>query len=188
MKIGLISDTHGSVMAWENGLYMLAESDIFVHGGDILYHGPRNPLPEQYDPHTLSETLNRFEAPLFLIKGNCDAAVDEMVLDLPLISPFFYTKLDDLNFLALHGDGYNEEDMFQLGKAYDAQVVMFGHIHMPLLKQDDNGIILVNPGSPAIPKGEQPRPTAAMIETAKKQVEIYDLATGDTIDKIDNGW
>ncbi len=187
MKIGLISDTHGSLSAWEKGLKVLSKSDIIVHGGDILYHGPRNPLPDRYDPQALSEALNNFDRPLFLVKGNCDAAVDEMVLDLPLITPFFYASIEGITILALHGDGYTEAEMFKLGKDYGAQVVVFGHIHEPLIKQNANGIVLVNPGSSSLPKGERPRSTVAMIDLEAKKIEAFDLKTDEIIETMNLG-
>jgi len=60
MKIGVISDTHGSLTAWQQVLSgPFQDVDLILHAGDVLYHGPRNPLPEGYQPGQLAEAINQ---------------------------------------------------------------------------------------------------------------------------------
>ena len=48
-------------------------------GGDILYHGPRNDLPEEYDPKGVIRMLNERKMDILCVRGNCDSEVDQMV-------------------------------------------------------------------------------------------------------------
>ncbi len=59
-KVMFISDIHGSTTSLEQALkaYALEKPDKLVILGDILYHGPRNPLPEGYDPKAVILQLN----------------------------------------------------------------------------------------------------------------------------------
>ncbi|OWZ84403.1 phosphodiesterase [Natranaerobius trueperi] len=171
MKIGLISDTHGSSIAFEKAEAILKNCDVILHGGDILYHGPRNPLPDGYDPQKLSHILNNLEQPIYMVQGNCDSKVDQMVLNKPILSPFFHTNLDNLNILLLHGEDYNEIDLVQLAKDYNVKCVITGHTHIPVIKEVE-GILLINPGSPSIPKTEDKVPTIGLIDTEENKVQI----------------
>ncbi len=77
MKIGVVSDTHGSLTAWQNAYNSnFQDVDWIIHCGDVLYHGPRNPLPEGYNPQTLAMDLQKIRQPIIFAKGNCDAEID----------------------------------------------------------------------------------------------------------------
>ena len=78
MKIGIISDTHGSITDFKKAMEYLEDADKIIHLGDVLNHGPRNPIPEGYDPAGLAELLAEDDRFVF-VKGNCDSEVDEMV-------------------------------------------------------------------------------------------------------------
>ena len=84
-KIGVLSDTHGSFPAWQKALALFGpEVRTVLHAGDVLYHGPRNSIPGGYTPADLLEAINGFQRDggrVLLAEGNCDAAVDRMVLD-----------------------------------------------------------------------------------------------------------
>ena len=107
MKIGVVSDTHGGTAMWERALPILSGADILLHAGDVLYHGPKNPLPEKYDPAKLVEMIAAFSKPLYFARGNCDADVDLMVLAQPFMSGVFPLKLDSLSIILTHGDRYD---------------------------------------------------------------------------------
>ena len=183
MKIGLISDTHGSLKAWESSMEIFKECELILHAGDVLYHGPRNPLPVGYDPGELANSLNNFDKTIFIVKGNCDSEVDEMVLNFPLLSPYFYTNLGGLNILLIHGEGYSQDELFELGKTYGTDMLIIGHTHIPVLRQKDN-VFLVNPGSPSIPKADDKLPSIGIIDTEERTVQIVSLDTGDLLEKI----
>lgn len=88
MKIGVISDTHGDLKAWSK-----IQETIFhdckhiIHAGDILYHGPRNPIVEGYNSSELAKEINKLNIPIHIARGNCDADVDQMVIEKPIMAP-----------------------------------------------------------------------------------------------------
>lgn len=87
-KIAVISDTHGSVTAWRKARQIWKGSDMIVHLGDVLYHGPRNPLPEGYMPKELAEEINDSDIPVMIVRGNCDADIDAVMLKWPIANPY----------------------------------------------------------------------------------------------------
>jgi len=79
MRIGFISDTHGGLAGWQEAMAgPFAEADLIIHCGDLLYHGPRNPMPKGYDPAALAQAMNASPAPLLIARGNCDSDVDQL--------------------------------------------------------------------------------------------------------------
>lgn len=79
MKIGILSDTHGDIVQTKKALKILKDCDYIIHCGDVLYHGPRNDLPKNYNPRDLAAYLSTLEN-IYYIRGNCDSDVDEMVI------------------------------------------------------------------------------------------------------------
>jgi predicted phosphodiesterase len=78
MKILFASDLHGSLAAAEAVLDRVAaeKADRLFLLGDILYHGPRNDLPERYDPKGVVKLLNALPVKPYAVRGNCDAEID----------------------------------------------------------------------------------------------------------------
>jgi predicted phosphodiesterase len=76
MKLGIISDTHGSLGAWDKSLRVLGDVDLLFHAGDVLYHGPRNPLPYGYDTLGLAKAISQYPGRIVIARGNCDADID----------------------------------------------------------------------------------------------------------------
>ncbi len=169
MKILVMSDTHGDTSFWEYIKDLVKESDYVIHAGDVLYHGPRNPLPSGYNPSKLAELINN-SVPFFISKGNCDADVDQLVLNYPLASPYIFLFFPPFRILVIHGENMEEDNFFGLADKYKVNLLIFGHIHTPVLKEK-NGVILLNPGSPALPK--VPNKTVAIIED--KKIAIIDI-------------
>ncbi|AZR72210.1 YfcE family phosphodiesterase [Anoxybacter fermentans] len=178
MRIGVISDTHGSLTAFNKVLNYLEDIDLLIHAGDLLYHGPRNPLPEGYDPGKLAERLTGLNIPLVLVRGNVDAEVDDWVLPYPLPS---YALVQDgsRRIVVYHGFQHSsEEEMVTFGQRFGARILIYGHIHQPVLKEVD-GVILLNPGSTALPKQEPKEPTFAIID--EFQVQVKSLVNGQVL-------
>ncbi|NLD18191.1 MAG: phosphodiesterase [Tissierellia bacterium] len=150
MKIGFISDTHGNLPWTEKGLEILRECDEILHLGDVLAHGPRNPITEGYDPKALAEVLE-FKDNIHYIRGNCDADVDEMVLDKDISNYENLFEWGDLIIYAIHG--YKENELSRLYRAEElgANVLVTGHSHKKYLEKIDN-LIVLNPGSTTLPK------------------------------------
>lgn len=179
MKIGLISDTHGDIKAWQELSTFLRELDLVVHAGDVLYHGIFNPILESYKPLLLAEEINRFPVPLYISRGNCDSDVDQLALNYPLASPYLLLRLEELTLLVHHGHIFSEKELLELAKKWKVNLVVSGHTHSYRLKKE-NGVLLVNPGSPSLPKENKP-PTIAILK--KGLVKIIRLKDGAVLEE-----
>ena len=157
MKILVISDIHGSSEALRTVLKSFPEFDLLVICGDYLNHGPRNPLPEGWNPKETAEILNSLADKIVCVRGNCDSEVDEMVLSFPCLAA--YTNI----YLAPNkaGDGRQNRIFVHHGHLYDREklkswlpegtLVISGHTHVTVLEKDGN-MTFFNPGSISLPK------------------------------------
>lgn len=150
MKIGVMSDTHGSLLYFNKAMNYLKDCDILLHGGDILYHGPRNPIPEGYNPGELFEEINKLEN-LIIAKGNCDSDVDQMVLNHPIQNSYVVSQFGEVRIILTHGYIDSKEEMIKRAKALNGDILIFGHTHVKELFVDEN-LIVMNPGSTTLPK------------------------------------
>lgn len=177
MKIGVISDTHGVVTVWDKVLNeFFQDVDLIIHSGDVLYHGPRNPIVEGYNPALLVQRINDLQIPIIFTKGNCDAEVDQMVLEHPLQNPYAILIVQGKKILAHHGHTLDYQDKVKLAQKYKIDIFITGHTHIPEIYKHGSTIFL-NPGSPSIPKGEGP--TIALIHPEK--IEIIDILTKEKV-------
>ncbi len=156
MKILIASDIHGDfdgakaiIDAYEN-----EGCDSILLLGDILYHGPRNDLPPTYAPKRVIELLNSYADKIIAVKGNCDAEVDQMVLNFSIMSDYTKLSLDGLSVFATHGHHYNLSTPPSL-KA--DEILLHGHTHVLKCEEFGNSNIYLNPGSISIPKENNPR-------------------------------
>ena len=149
MKFLFASDLHGSFAACNAVLKRLEteKADRLILLGDLLYHGPRNPFPEDYNPMAMSEALNGLQAKPLCVRGNCDSEVDQMVLNFPIMADYSLLPLrtNRMAFLT-HGHLYNIHNMPQL-QAGD--LLIHGHTHIHTV-EDLQGVIYINPGSSAL--------------------------------------
>lgn len=168
MKLFVISDIHGSVYYLKKALNKFNESksDLLVILGDILYHGPRNPLPDEYNPKEVVKLLDEYKNKILAIKGNCDAYVDEMVLPFPLVSESIIYNNNKRIFLT-HGHILNKDNM---PKLLSGDIMLYGHFHIPFIIEQD-GVIIANPSSISLPK-EGNKPTYMIID---KDIKIIDF-------------
>ncbi len=150
MRIGLISDTHGDLDSFLSIKDRLSNYDLVIHTGDILNHGPRNPIPNGYNPAKLADEIKEFSTPFIWVKGNCDSEVDKLATSRIYIYPYLFFVYNNIKIIATHGD---MEFVYNDAKNLGVRVFISGHTHIPLLSEKD-GIIYVNPGSTSIPKGE----------------------------------
>ena len=154
MTIFTISDIHGSYHYLKKALtaFEEAEADLLLILGDQLYHGPRNPLPEDYNPKLVAETLNKYKDKIVAVRGNCDSEVDQMVLDYPITSDLSTVFWNNKRIVATHGHIYNEDNLPPVSRG---DILIYGHTHLPLAKKEGD-VIILNPGSIGIPKGGYP--------------------------------
>ena len=95
MRLMIASDIHGSALYCRQMLdaYEREGADRLLLLGDILYHGPRNDLPEGYAPKEVIAMLNLVKDNLLCVRGNCDTEVDQMVLDFPILADYCFLEL-----------------------------------------------------------------------------------------------
>lgn len=159
MKLMIASDLHGSATACKKLLdtFTASGAEHLILLGDLLYHGPRNDLPEGYDPKAVISMLNPFADSLFCVRGNCDSEVDQMVLNFPMMSETALLLVDGRTWFACHGHRKGANPMEgELPNLPMGSVVLSGHTHIPMLEQSPRGVLLVNPGSIALPKNGFP--------------------------------
>ena len=175
MKYMFASDIHGSAYYCRKMLdaYKEEQADRLVLLGDLLYHGPRNDLPRDYAPKEVIPMLNSLKSEIFAVRGNCEAEVDQMVLDFPVMADYCILAIDGRTFYATHRHIYNENNLPPLK---DGDILIHGHTHVLRADQKENCIIL-NPGSVSIPKEDNP-PTYAVLEDRVFAIKTFD---GDTI-------
>ena len=105
MKCMIVSDIHGSYEDFKRIVEIFEEEHMeqFILLGDLLYHGPRNPLPEGYNPKETAVLLNHYKDKIIAVRGNCDAEVDQMVLDFPMRADYTQLYIDGHRFFVTHG-------------------------------------------------------------------------------------
>ena len=150
MKLLIASDLHGSANSCTKlcEIFTRSGADTLVLLGDVLYHGPRNDLPDGYAPKRVIPMLNAIADRIVCVRGNCDAEVDGMVLDFDVLTENRMLFDGDLCLYLHHG----HHDMPDLAPG---TVVLYGHTHVLDCREQD-GLVLLNPGSTTIPKGGNP--------------------------------
>ena len=156
MKIMIASDIHGSLKYCRELVEKYREENCekLVLLGDVLYHGPRNDLPEEYNPKGVIALLNDMAEEILCVRGNCEAEVDEMVLSFPVLAEyaFFYHK--DRMFFLTHGHKMNPQNLPKIKKG---DILFNGHTHVSKFEELEGGYVYANPGSVSIPKENTPR-------------------------------
>ena len=149
-KLLIASDLHGSAFFCHQLMERIASEapDRILLLGDLLYHGPRNALPEGYDCPKVYGMLNTLKEQVLAVRGNCDCEVDQMVLDFPILSDYALLEVDGVHIYATHGHLWNEGN---LPPMQENTVLLHGHTHVPACTKHDR-YIYMNPGSVSIPK------------------------------------
>ncbi|MGF1703626.1 phosphodiesterase [Photobacterium makurazakiensis] len=153
MKLFFASDIHGCAESTRRALAAFEQSgaEHLILLGDVLNHGPRNPLPVGYAPIEVAELLNQHAEKITAVRGNCDSDVDQMLLDFPMMADYNLVLLPNGRRLFLtHGHLYNSDKHPRLR---DGDVVVSGHTHLPVAEKKGS-LFAFNPGSVTIPRGE----------------------------------
>lgn len=168
MKYLICSDIHGSETAAKKITEIVdrEKCDYLILLGDILYHGPRNPLPQGHNPKGVVEALNAIAAKIIACRGNCDAEVDQMLLHFHLMSDYCLVVDNGVRMFCTHGHIYDPE------KAENCDVFFSGHTHVQVLKKNSAGIIICNPGSVSLPKENSPAGYAIYED---RVISLYDI-------------
>ena len=145
VKLVILSDTHGDDRIIDQVIAREEPFDYLIHCGDSEtslggYADPSNPYR------------------LLAVRGNCDYAVDLPAVRCERI--LFY------NVLITHGHRenvrYGDHDLLEIGMANRADIILYGHTHVPEFAERD-GILIINPGSPTYPRGESRQRTYAVL-------------------------
>ena len=126
MRLGIISDTHGLLRA--------EVFEVFKHVDRILHAGDIGNV----------EILTELEAlaPVTAVWGNTDGF--ELRDRLPEVVE---TRIEGFDFLVIHGHQLGVPTPEGLNRKYpDAEVIIFGHTHKPLLTIVDQIVTVMNPG------------------------------------------
>lgn len=183
MKIGIISDTHGSEDCWAMAFdKYFSKTDLIFHAGDVLYHGPRNRMTDGYRPSKLVEALEQCQVPIIAARGNCDSEVDASVLSIPLASPYAFAFVNGKRILITHGHfTETQEEKSEMAARFKVDIFISGHTHVSVLKRI-GGTIFLNPGSPSLSKREDGRSTVALMD--ENGIFVCDLYTGEILDSL----
>lgn len=156
MKLLICSDIHGDLEGAENVIRFFnnEQCDKILILGDILYHGPRNDLPKGYAPKAVIKLLNQYKDKIIAVRGNCDAEVDDMVLDFPVLADYAILELDGTTVFATHGHHFNTDTPPNLSPG---AVLIHGHTHVPKIEEFGNENLYINPGSVSLPKEQNPK-------------------------------
>lgn len=168
MKYLIASDIHGALDS-ATFLYNLIKNNKYDHLillGDILYHGPRNNLPDTYNPKEVVRLFNEIKDKITCIRGNCDSEVDLYVLEF-IFHDSLILKLNNISFNLIHGQHLKLDGDIDILNNYP---IIYGHYHKSLINNINNRIYL-NPGSISLPKDNK-RSFATLCDN---EFIIYDL-------------
>ena len=151
MKWMIASDLHGSAVYCRRMIEAFERegADRLLLLRDLLYHGPRNDLPEGYAPKEVMPLLNGMKPKLLCVRGNCDAEVDQMVLDFPILADYAVLPVGQRLVYATHGHVHNLKNQPPLAPG---DILLHGHTHIPAWTEFGEENLYLNPGSLSIPK------------------------------------
>lgn len=181
MKLMFASDIHGDIAATQKAfdIFKKENAEKLILLGDLLYFGPRNKLTENYNPQAVIKLLNENKEKILCVRGNCDAEVDQMVLDFPIMAEYAYVCVNGFSMLLTHGHKINKETVTNLR---EGELLIHGHTHILCIEKFGEGNIYINPGSTTYPKENNP-PSYMIYENGT--FEIKHLDSGEIIKKID---
>ena len=151
MKWMIASDLHGSAYYCRKMLEAFERegADRLFLLGDLLYHGPRNDLPRDYAPKKVIPLLNSLAPRLLCVRGNCDAEVDQMVLNFPVLADYAVLPVGQRLVYVTHGHVFNLNHLPPLAPG---DILLHGHTHVPAWTNFGQGSLYLNPGSVSLPK------------------------------------
>lgn len=151
MKLMFASDIHGSLYYAQKALeaYKAEKAEKLILLGDLLYHGPRNDLPKDYNPKEVISLLNGIKEEIIAVRGNCEAEVDQMVLEFPVMAEYALMFERGRMWFITHGHIFNTSNPPMLKKG---DLLIHGHTHIQAMEEQPQGYVYINPGSVSIPK------------------------------------
>lgn len=171
MKLMFASDIHGSYYYAEKTVekYKEEKAEKLILLGDLLYHGPRNDLPKDYNPKAVISILNSIKQDILAVRGNCEAEVDQMVLEFPVMAEYMIMYLKDRMIFVTHGHKFNTSNPPMLKKG---DILLHGHTHIQAMDRFDD-YYYINPGSTSIPKNGN-KNSYMIYDNGKFQIKDFD--------------
>ena len=156
MKLVIASDIHGAATWCERLVSQIGaiRPDYVVLLGDLLYHGPRNDLPADYNPRRVIELLSSISPLVVAVRGNCDAEVDQMVLPFPIMADSNLILDGSRRLFLTHGHVFGpglHNSVKKMPQLSPGDAMLYGHTHIKVCEEID-GVTVFNPGSVGIPK------------------------------------
>jgi len=161
MKLLIASDIHGAADACDKLMEAVdaLQPDRLVLLGDLLYHGPRNDLPADYAPKRVIAQLNAHAKTIIAVRGNCEAEVDQMVLDFPCMATnnSLFDPATGHSLFLTHGHVWGpglHNSVRNLPPLSPGDALVYGHTHIKVSQELETlpGVWCFNPGSVGIPK------------------------------------
>lgn len=180
----IASDIHGSAVWCEKFLAAAknAGAEKLLLLGDLLYHGPRNDLPDGYDTKKVTALLSAVKDRVLCVRGNCDSEVDQMVLPFPVLADYALFSCESteriFSLFLTHGHLFNAEHPPRLNAG---DVLFNGHFHVPCHKPLSGGAYYLNCGSVSLPKDGTPHSFVLMKNGTFTWIN---LATGEAFDEF----
>lgn len=176
MKYIVLSDIHGSLFYMQKIMNIIEKEEVekVILLGDLYYHGPRNSLPEQYNPMEVCKLLNSIKDKIYCVKGNCDAEVDEMISEFKFDNHLKIIK-NNKTLMFTHGHKYNIDNPIE-----NVDALIYGHYHTGFIKKENN-IIYVNAGSVSLPKNDT-KNSYLIIDDNKIYLKDLNMAIIDEIE------
>ncbi|MPW29486.1 phosphodiesterase [Agarivorans sp. B2Z047] len=164
------SDIHGDYQALTLTLAAFKRSGAshLVSLGDVLNHGPRNPVPAHYAPLKVAEDLNNIADKIIAVRGNCDSEVDQALCHFPLLAEYNQMLLGTRKIFLCHGHNYGPNKLPPLSPG---DILVSGHSHVPQAQQQDGHFVL-NPGSVSMPRQDWQASYALITE---QQIQVCSL-------------
>lgn len=178
MKFFIGSDIHGDRNAAQQMFQRFEQSgaDYLICLGDILNHGPRNPVPTHYAPLEVAELLNQYAPKIIAIRGNCDSEVDQALCRFPVLADYQMIPRSERRLFCTHGHRYQASHLPEFLNSGD--IFISGHTHIPVAEKDASGIFRFNPGSVAIPRNDWPA-SYGLIDD--QQLQVLSLTTSEQL-------
>ena len=176
MKILFISDIHGITTNLDKikDIYNKGNFDKMVVLGDLYYAGFNgNSYLDYYDNEVVRDFLAEYSDNIICMRGNCDSDIDIKVSDFPINEGISLINVDGVDIFLTHGNKYNPDNFSRNG------VLIYGHYHVPKIKQDSN-MIYVCVGSVSLPRSGT-RASYGVYEDRK--ITLYTIE-GEVIDSI----
>ena len=181
MKWMIASDLHGSAYYCRKMLEAFERegADRLFLLGDLLYHGPRNDLPREYAPKEVIPLLNGKREKLLCVRGNCDAEVDQMVLEFPVLADYAVLPVGQRLIYATHGHIYHVKNLPPLAPGEDVykrqMLGCTGFLLFSMMRGGAGGGGIMNVGKAKVKDEHENKKTATFADVAGEDEEKEEL-------------